>query len=122
MREFNKNKKEGVKNLDHSPGMAVQKRIEYSSGDSYEGEWSSDGKRQGKGRLKTVSGDEYYGEFKNGFFHGLGVLVLSDGGKYEGNFELGRYHGYGVYTAQDKTKYEVLDTYNDPRIHKFSLP
>ena len=64
--------------------MAVQKRIEYSSGDSYEGEWSSDGKRQGKGRLNTVSGDEYYDEFKNGFFHGLGVLVLSDGGNMKG--------------------------------------
>lgn len=106
----------------NSSEMAViQKRIEYSSGDSYEGEWSSDGKRQGKGRLKTVNGDEYYGEFKNGFFHGLGVLVISDGGKYEGNFELGRYHGYGVYTAQDKTKYEVLDAHNDPRLHDFAI-
>ena len=85
----------------------VQKRIEYSGGDVYEGQWSAEGKRQGRGRLKLANGDQYYGQFMNGFFHGLGVLNLADGSKYEGSFELGRYHGFGVYTTTEKTKYEV---------------
>ena len=86
---------------------AVQKRIRYSEGDVYEGQWSSEGKREGKGKLQMSTGDHYSGEFMNGFFHGLGVLVHSDGGKYEGSFELGRYHGHGIYTHSDRTKYEV---------------
>ena len=73
----------------------------------YEGQWSTEGKRQGRGRLKLSNGDQYYGEFMNGFFHGLGVLNVANGSKYEGSFELGRYHGFGVYTTTEKTKYEV---------------
>ena len=86
----------------------VHKRVEYSEGDIYEGEWTSQGKRQGVGRLKMACGDTYCGEFLNGFFHGLGVLSLANGSKYEGSFELGRYQGYGIYSLADKTKYEVL--------------
>lgn len=85
----------------------IHKRIRYSEGDVYEGQWSSEGKREGKGKLQMATGDHYSGEFTNGFFHGLGVLVHADGSKYEGSFELGRYHGYGIYTNSDKTKYEV---------------
>ena len=88
--------------------MATQKRIEYSGGDVYEGEWSSQGKRQGLGRLKTANGDTYCGEFVNGFFHGLGVLSMANGSKYEGTFELGKYQGFGIFSTSDKTKYEVL--------------
>lgn len=87
--------------------MAMLQRVEYSQGDVYEGEWSADGKRHGRGRLKMATGAEYAGEFMNGFFHGYGVLCFQDGARYEGRFELGRYQGHGVYTAADKIKYEV---------------
>ena len=90
----------------------IHKRIRYSEGDVYEGQWSSDGKREGKGKLQMATGDHYNGEFTNGFFHGLGVLVHADGSKYEGSFELGRYHGHGIYTNSDKTKYEVRNQLN----------
>ena len=86
---------------------AFNKRIEYSEGDVYEGEWTSQGKREGIGRLKMTAGDAFCGEFVNGFFNGLGVLSLANGSKYEGSFELGKYHGYGIYSMTDKTKYEV---------------
>ena len=83
------------------------RRIEYDSGDVYEGEWSPEGKRQGQGKLKMANGDQYCGEFVNGFFHGMGTLILKDGGRYEGGFELGRYHGCGIYTSHNNMKYEV---------------
>ena len=86
--------------------LTVQ-RVEYTQGDVYEGEWSADGKRNGKGRLKMATGAEYAGEFMNGFFHGSGVLRFRDGSYFEGHFEYGRYHGYGVYITADKLKYEV---------------
>lgn len=85
----------------------ITKRVEYSDGDVYEGEWTAQGKREGVGQLKLVNGDSYCGEFINGFFHGLGVLTLANGSKYEGMFEHGRYHGHGIYSLTDKTKYEV---------------
>lgn len=88
-------------------GSVVFQRVEYSEGDVYDGEWSKDGKRNGKGRLKMATGAEYAGMFRNGFFEGAGVMSFRDGSRYEGNFELGRYHGHGVYTAADNIKYEV---------------
>ena len=81
--------------------------ITYSQGDVYDGEWSNDGKRQGRGTLKFASGAKYSGEFVNGFFQGVGVLSFPDGGKYEGQFELGKYQGLGVFSNRDGMKFEV---------------
>ena len=93
--------------------MAGQHRIKYDDGDLYEGEWSTEGKRHGKGVLTFTSGARYSGEFVGGFFQGRGVLKFSDGARYEGNFEVGKYHGYGVYTASNGMKYEVRRVYSD---------
>ena len=82
-------------------------KVEYDEGDVYEGEWSSDGKRNGVGCLKLKSGITYTGQFENGFFHGSGVLEFPDQSKYEGHFELGKFHGYGVYVNQEGMKFEV---------------
>ena len=91
--------------------MAGQHRIKYDDGDLYEGEWSAEGKRHGKGVLTFTSGVCYSGDFVGGFFQGRGVLKFSDGARYEGNFEVGKYHGYGVYTASNGMKYEVRRVY-----------
>ena len=88
--------------------MSIRKRVEYKEGDVYEGEWTTQGKRQGIGRLKMASGNVYSGEFVNGFFHGLGVLTLVNGSKYEGCFEIGKYQGHGIYSMPDRTKFEVI--------------
>lgn len=87
----------------------VQRKVQYSTGDIYEGSWNSEGKRHGIGKLITTAGSEYHGEFVKGFFHGQGVLSFSDGSKYEGTFDCGRYHGYGVYVGAHQMKYEVSD-------------
>ena len=79
----------------------------YEGGDSYDGEWSGEGKRQGLGVLKLKDGAVYSGQFENGFFHGSGVIKFTDGSSYEGSFELGKFHGYGVYVNQDGMKFEV---------------
>lgn len=82
-------------------------KVDYEEGDSYEGEWSADGKRNGLGSLKLKSGSVYTGQFQNGFFHGSGVLTFPDGSKYEGHFEFGKFHGYGIYVSQEGMKFEV---------------
>jgi hypothetical protein len=82
-------------------------KVEYDAGDVYEGEWSSDGKRNGVGSLKLKNGVVYTGQFESGFFHGSGILEFPDQSKYEGHFELGKFHGYGVYVNQEGMKFEV---------------
>ena len=87
--------------------MAGRHVISYAEGDVYDGEWSNDGKRHGRGMLTFASGAKYSGEFVNGFFQGVGVLAFPDGGRYEGQFELGKYQGLGVFISRDGMKFEV---------------
>lgn len=82
-------------------------QVNYDDGDIYDGEWSEDGKRHGKGTLTLKNGVKYCGQFEKGFFHGSGILSFPDGGQYEGSFVLGKFHGYGVYKDGDGMKFEV---------------
>ena len=71
-----------------------------------------DGKASGPGKMvwrvkkdgewKTSS---YEGDFKDGNFHGRGVLVFPDGDRYEGDFKDGNYHGRGVFVAANGKRY-----------------
>lgn len=83
---------------------AGTKKVEiYSSGDSYEGEINSEGKRHGFGVYTTAryefgsdnvfSGDVYIGYFKNGIREGQGVYTSKDGSRYEGEFKNGKPNG-----------------------------
>ena len=87
--------------------MAGRHVIRYTEGDVYDGEWSMEGKRHGKGTLTFANGTKYAGEFVNGFFQGVGVLTFPDGGRYEGQFELGKYQGLGVFNNREGMKFEV---------------
>lgn len=87
--------------------MTHQTRITYDDGDVYTGQWSSDGKRQGKGVLSLSNGVSYRGDFVNGHFQGSGTLSFPDGSLYEGNFEVSKYCGYGVHRNKEGMVYEV---------------
>lgn len=54
--------------------------------------------------LVLENGTKYTGGFKNGLFHGKGVLQVGNG-KVEGEFENGRYKN-GQLTFSDGLKYE----------------
>ena len=95
-------------------------RITYSSGDWYEGYWTSDkydgkgiyvwrdrgsyegdfeaGKMQGQGKRLYPSGAVYTGEFQDGRKHGSGKLVLANGDEYVGMWLEDCMHGQGMYT------------------------
>jgi hypothetical protein len=40
-------------------------------------------------------GDKYEGEYKEGWYHGQGKLLMDEGVIYEGNFAKGHFHGEG---------------------------
>ncbi|XP_069835001.1 MORN repeat-containing protein 4 [Dendropsophus ebraccatus] len=77
----------------------------YSTGEEYYGEWR-EGRRHGIGQLLFADGAMYVGQFENGLFSGCGVLTFPDGSRYEGEFLQGKFQGAGVFTRFDKMKYE----------------
>ena len=56
----------------------------------------------GNEKLKNGS---YVGEYKNGNFHGKGILQFDNGEKYEGQFVKGKRDGYGNVIFPDGTQY-----------------
>jgi hypothetical protein len=63
------------------------------------------GKLRGNGRLLTVGGNLYEGEFDD-LFHGHGVYKWKDGSVYEGSFNRGKKEGVGRYTGPSGNTYE----------------
>ncbi len=58
------------------------RRAIYKDGSEYNGTLSNDGLKHGAGSLKFSDGSQYTGQFENGFFHGLGIIVEADGSRY----------------------------------------
>ena len=52
----------------------------------------------------TSPGTCYFGEFRNGLRHGIGIFTMSNGYKYEGQYMDGRQHGQGILVLPDGTK------------------
>jgi hypothetical protein len=77
---------------DSPHGMGI---LTLPDGSVYNG-WFVDGVKHGdEGESHSVNGDKYSGSFRNGMFHGEGVLHRSDGSMYIGMFERGEFHGTG---------------------------
>ena len=62
------------------------RRENYSNGDWYEGEFSSDGKRHGYGEYHYKDGDYYKGEWQNNNRTGYGEYHFKNGNVYYGKF------------------------------------
>jgi len=77
-------------------------KINYSGGDSYEGE-IKDGKRHGKGVYRWASGMVYEGYWADGKKHGLGKWTWPEGHVYEGIFIKG-FRVSGIFTGKGEIK------------------
>ena len=65
----------------------------------------------GFGKSIDLSGQLYFGEFKDGIPHGQGTLTTPDGSKYEGQYRKGLPYGRGTATYPDGSIYtgEYID-------------
>ncbi len=72
---------------------------------TYSGEMR-DGRRDGWGVYRHVSGFAYKGEWRAGEMHGQGTLALANGDHYKGGFAHGRLHGAGRYVDAEGVVYE----------------
>lgn len=59
----------------------------------------------GFGQQEDQLGNMYTGYFKNGLFHGKGMLLMMNGDSYEGDFVRGSFEGEGMYTWQNGDKF-----------------
>lgn len=93
------------------------------NGDQYEGQYR-DGFRHGKGTYQFVSGAQYSGDWKKNAKHGNGKFNFPDGSSYCGNWKDNKMHGLGKYSYSNGDIYE--GTWKDNVRHgignyKFSL-
>lgn len=99
---------EFVHKNDHNDGVEVRKRgpVRMENNAIYEGEWSKDGKRHGKGKQYWVDGSLYEGNWVYDKTNGQGRLIHADGDMYEGQWLDDKAHGKGIYRHFDGAIYE----------------
>ena len=86
--------------LQIKPEMVLPSNIRYA------GEWTSDGRRHGRGTLTWPDGARYDGYFVDNYQEGLGRIIHSDGDVYVGYWKKDRSYGMGTYTHMDGAYYE----------------
>lgn len=72
----------------------------------YEGERNDAGERHGYGHALLPNGDQYDGEYRNGFRHGPGTYYFKKGHRYTGSWKQGLKHGMGKFYYPDGSIYE----------------
>lgn len=70
----------------------MNKQIIYGTGDVYQGIIV----KQGRGKMKYLSGNEYEGYWENDMKNGEGVMKYSDGFTYKGSWLNDKKHGKGI--------------------------
>ncbi len=96
-------------NLPHGIGEINFNTNKENSIKKYFGEWKN-GKFHGRGIIMWFNGQVYKGEFKFGKKDGQGTLNFSNGRSYVGQFKYGKYHGKGKFNFGKKD--ENLETYD----------
>ena len=80
-------------------------RVNYTSGERYEGEWLEDGP-SGDGRMTFANGDVYQGKWAQGKPNGQGTMTLADGSICEGQWDKGMQNGKGKITYASGDLYD----------------
>lgn len=76
----------------------------YNSGAFYKGNWK-EGHWHGNGILRTPNGDSYEGDFVYDCRHGRGIYKYENGDVYEGDFSSDKRHGKGTFLFQQGSMY-----------------
>lgn len=91
--------------------------VTYKDGNVYQGSLE-DMKPHGEGEMKYVSGERFFGEWKNGELY-MGAYTYADGSVYTGDFLKGQKCGAGKLEKPDGSVYEGTfqdDTYLDGKL------
>ena len=76
----------------------------YENGDTYTGQFI-DGKKSGRGVLRTINRRVYDGGWENDLPHGFGVNTFPNGKIYKGEYKNGKPFGEGQWVYSDGSTY-----------------
>ena len=102
---MNKMKNHYFGQLDKNGERGGYGKIEYSTGDSYEGYWEN-GKKNGNGLYRFRAGGSFLGSFIDDVPSGNGQRTYSSGNFYEGEFSKGKKNGFGIMRFKNGDVYE----------------
>ena len=85
--------------------LIMRQPYELDNGAIYQGQWTKEGLRHGKGVQVWKDGSKYEGYWKNDMANGRGRLIHSDGDVYEGEWLNDKAHGRGTYVHMDGAQY-----------------
>ena len=85
--------------------LIMRQPYELDNGAIYQGQWTKEGLRHGRGVQVWKDGSKYEGYWKNDMANGRGRLIHSDGDVYEGEWLNDKAHGRGTYVHMDGAQY-----------------
>lgn len=100
----------------------MKKEINLPNGSRYYGEYEENIGGivlKGNGRIEHPNGDNYVGEFNNGYAHGYGIYSFADGESHEGTFSYNEPQGLGLHVYRNKDVY--IGWFNNAKRNKFGL-
>ena len=107
---FNKNTKK-EKDCFERPPLLFKK-----DNSKYKGYWNKKGEKCGFGVFFDSEGNKYAGNWENDKFNGKGRLCSINGDYYEGDFSMGSIEGNGIYFSK-KEKYKYIGQFKHNKFH-----
>ena len=107
--EFNCKKK--YKNCFERPPLLFKKDKSI-----YKGFWNNKGEKSGFGIFIDSKGNKYIGHWENDKFNGKGRLLSINGDYYEGDFNMGLIEGNGTFHSK-KEEYKYIGDFKDYKFH-----
>ena len=92
---------EDAKNIEDNTHVIKRGPYELDNGAVYEGQWTKEGLREGRGLQVWKDGSKYEGYWRDDMANGYGRLIHSDGDVYEGEWVNDKAHGRGKYIHMD---------------------
>ena len=82
----------------------------------YKGSWNNKGEKSGFGIFLDSQGNKYIGQWENDKFNGKGRLLSLNGDYYEGDFNMGLIEGNGSFYLK-KDEYKYIGTFKENKFH-----
>ena len=101
--------------------VTIPGTFQCANGEEYIGDFY-EGYEHGHGVHSWPDGTEYSGNWKNGKEDGEGTLRFSGGDTYSGDFKRGKRHGQGVITSLEGHKYVPEQHRGRPHLHLAAPP
>jgi hypothetical protein len=116
IKEIEKNLKEFSIDSKSSNNFERPPLLFKNNNSKYKGFWNKEGKKSGFGIFYDSSGNKYIGKWDNDKFNGKGRIISINGDYYEGDFKYGNIEGTGIFVSK-KEKYKYFGNFRNNKFH-----